>query len=264
LNANIIWLELVASAITVATFTLAGILDWRWREIPPALWIAPIIFGIFVNVLHHFSHYGNCVDTLCEYVFQFQLFQLILSLILLCVIGILVFAIKILGGADFLAIASFTAVYPFNRLSILTYLKSNTLLQVFFFLPPILWILTMYSITMIFLILFNLLNNLKFYREIASLEVPLLSKILYVLFCKFMYMKEYRKKRFYYPVYVQSIVNRISFNIYEDDEEWKKKLSNVPDDSVIVVSWGIPMITFMSLAITVYIVLYIIILIILQ
>jgi hypothetical protein len=168
----------------------------------------------------------------------------------------LVFIIKIIGGADFLAVASFIALYPFNRLLVLGYSKNIIVLQLLFFLPPILWVLIIYSVIMISLILFNLLNNLRFHKEIKTLRVPLTNKILYTLFCRFMYVKEYRRKKFYYPVYVQSIISRVSFNIYEDDEVWKQRLSNIPDNLVIVVSWGIPMITFMSLAVATYLILY--------
>ncbi len=256
MSMDIILIELVASLTTIVIFTLAGVLDWWWREIPPTLWIMPVIIGISVNILYYFLYCSNYFATICKYQFQLQLLQLILSLILLCIISILVFIIKIIGGADFLAVASFIALYPFNRLLVLGYSENIIVLQLLFFLPPILWVLIIYSVIMISLILFNLLNNLRFHKEIKTLRVPLTNKILYTLFCRFMYVKEYRRKKFYYPVYVQSIISRVSFNIYEDDEVWKQRLSNIPDNLVIVVSWGIPMITFMSLAVATYLILY--------
>jgi hypothetical protein len=258
---GMILLEVVISLTTLITFTLAGISDWKWREISPIFWIAPTTIGVAVNVLYYLHHNAACFTILCKNVFQLQLLQLVLSSIVLGAVGILTFVIKVVGGADFLAITSFTALYPFNRLLTLNCTESALMLRIYLFLPPTLCILIIYSVIMIFLIPFNVLSNIvKFSKEIKTLKMPTLSKIFYIFFCKFMYLEEYRKKKFYYPVYIPQFVSRISFSIYENDAEWKEKLSNVPNDTIIIASWGIPMITFLSLATSIYITAYIIVL----
>lgn len=240
--------EIVIASITMLTFIVAGVSDWRSREVDPRIWIAPIVVGIIFNFFYiTFQAYDKTI----------LLLQIGIAIFFVLTIAILVFAVNLLGGADFMAISTFVSLYPFNRLAIVkSIILRNRYVFLFNLFPPVLWLLAIYSIIMLFIVIRNVICNLFVYRGIKEMKIPIHKKVFYMVFNRFMTIDEYMRKRFYYPVYVPGVVSRVTFDIYEDDIDWKKKLETLPKDTVIVVSWGIPMVSFLSISAIIYIVMY--------
>lgn len=241
--------EIVIASIAILTFVVAGVFDWRNREVDPRIWIAPIVVGIIFNFFYiTFQAYDKTI----------LLFQIGIAAFFVLTIAILVFVVNLLGGADFMAISTFVALYPFNRLAIAkSVVLGNRCVFLFNLFPPVLWLLAIYSMIMLFIIIRNVIHNLFVYRSIKEMRIPIHKKVFYMAFNRFMTVDEYMRKRFYYPVYVPGVVDRVTFDIYEDDADWKKKLGVLPKDTIIVVSWGIPMVSFLSISATIYIVMYV-------
>jgi len=245
-------IEYVIAIVALSSFVLAGFFDWKTREINPKIWIIPISTGVAMNAIYIFLMKNHCVNSIL-------LFQIGITTFLVILIAVLVFVFNLLGGADFMGMISFAALYPFNRLFACNYkmfTENNIYIFLLNFLPPILWLLIIHSIIMVLFILENAISNIIKYREIQQLNLSLCRKLFLIVFNRFMRVEEYLKKKFYYPVYVPGIIDRLTFNIYEDDDAWKKKLEKLPKDTIIVVSWGIPMVSFLSISIAIYVTLY--------
>lgn len=75
----------------------------------------------------------------------------------------------------------------------------------------------------------------------------------YILFGKIVKVEDLQAKRFYYPIYIPNVIERLTFNVEEDDAYWSNVLKKLPPDTTIVVTWGIPMVTLISIAIFLYV-----------
>jgi hypothetical protein len=243
-------IEIINAIVAVVVFAIAAFLDWRYREIPVKLWIPPILIGFATDITYYIA-YASALNMIINLV----ILQILLSTLIVIIVGIIVFVLKLMGGADFFATLTLYVLYPFNRFLpyINAYAYFSKIAYLFFILPPLLHILIIYSLTLVLLMILNFVSNVRY---ISLLKLPKTKKTLVLLFYRVMTVEDYMSKKFYYPIYIPGLIDRLSFNIYEDDEEWKKKLQTLPKDMIIVASWGLPMITFFSIALFVYVAVY--------
>lgn len=234
---------LLRDLIAVLILSIAGIWDWKKREIDPRLWIAPIVIGIAVNVYRVLYFGMGSLDIL----------SVMLELLFLAVVGLLVFYLRVLGGADLLALATLIALYPFPPIP--SYALSLSLLHCTSLLPPILEILAYYSLAMAVLLVYNVLSNLRRLRMLEHVNMSLCRKILYLVSARILTLDEFIKKRFYFPVYVPGVIDRKSFDVYEDDVEWREKLRGLNADYLVIASWGIPTVSFIAVSLLIYLLL---------
>ncbi len=227
---------LLRDVIAALFFVIAGIYDWRKREIDPKIWIPSLIVGVVVNVWRAVQLGMSELDKL----------SLFVSLVFVVAVAILTFGVKAIGGADFLAVLSLVALYPFPPLYAAAPLHCMSAL------PPIVEIFVYYSMAMLGLFIYNIIVNLSKLRILESLELPLSKKLLYLVTARIMKVSEYLKTRFYFPVYVPGIVERKSFDVYEDDTAWRRKLQELDGDTPLIASWGIPTVTFIAVSLLIY------------
>lgn len=251
-------LILVKAILTSIVFSYAALCDWKKREINPMIWILPIVVGITLNIT--LTKYYLGLNPLLQNIdiIKFHiLLSLIVSIIIIAISAILSFILSLLGGADVLALATFVSLYPTNLEFIYRVVSGqiyihNTIFALFF-LPPVVIIFSMYLFVMLGLIASNIIHNIVNRDLFKNLEISLQKKIFYVLFGKIVKVRDIVSRKFYYPIYIPNILERITFNINEDYDVWIEKLRKLDPETIIVVTWGTPMVTFIALVILIYI-----------
>lgn len=251
-------LIIVKAILTSTVFGYAALCDWKKREINPMIWILPIVIGITLNTTLA-KYYLDINPPLhnIDVIKLHILLSLIVSIVIIVISAILSFILGLLGGADVLALATFVSLYPTNLefihgvISGQIYIHSE--IFVLFFLPPIVIIFSMYLFVMLGLIAGNIIHNIVNRDLLKSLEISLQKKIFYVLFGRTVKVKDIISKKFYYPIYVPKVLERITFNINEDYDVWIEKLKKLDPETIIVVTWGTPMVTFTAIVILIYI-----------
>jgi len=244
-------IESIKIIVIVLTFIVAGIQDWKYREISPKIWLPSMIIGTISNAYLFISM--NLNDIL-------YLISIIITSIMLIIFAILSFWLKLFGGADFLALLTFSLNYPFSTMlnSLYLYIRfhsdTNLLYLLITILPPIIIILLFYCFLVFLIIIYNIINNLINISLLRCLKVPLYKKILYTIFYRVTYLKNALRKKFYFPIYIPGYVDRITFNIDEEFDKWKEKVVDLQPNTVIVISWGLPMVSFLSISILIYII----------
>ncbi|ADM28263.1 peptidase A24A prepilin type IV [Ignisphaera aggregans DSM 17230] len=242
-------IESIKTIVLVLTFIVAGIQDWKYREISPKIWLPSMAIGILSNAYLFISM--NLNDAL-------YLISITITSIMLMIFAILSFWLKLFGGADFLALLTFSLNYPFSTMlnSLYLYIRPDVNLPYLLIaiLPPIVIILLFYCFLVFLIIIYNIINNLINIRLLGYLKVPLYKKILYTIFYRVTYLENALRKKFYFPIYIPGYVDRITFNIDEEFDKWKEKVVDLQPNTVVVISWGLPMVTFLSISILIYIV----------
>jgi hypothetical protein len=251
-----ILIVVLKTIVPLLTFGYAAISDWVKREIHPLTWVFPIATGIIVNYNLYSSLSFSIlnVDVIKRHVYV----SLIVSVIIVVLIAILSFVLGLIGGADVLALISFISVYPSNLeflCKAVTWSFNNNFF-IIMLIPPIVFILLVYLLIMVTIIIVNIsLNLLKLY-DIKKLKLPLSKVFIYVVFGRVMRIKEALSKKFYYPIYIPGFLERFTFDVEEDYQAWITKLKELDPEMVVITTWGIPMVTFMAVAIYTYIFVY--------
>lgn len=243
--------ELIKLSITVITFSVAAVKDWKTREITPYIWIPSLSVGLILGVLKSLG--GLTI---------YQILSVSVSLIVVFSIAVLVFVCKLMGGADLLAVASFCALYPYTLYTPLTRImifSATSMRHIILILPPILVVFLIHSIVMIFIIIHNVIQNIRHIDFLNGLRIPVHKKLYFIIFYRVIDIDTMYRRRFYYPILVPGRIERSIFNIYEDDLMWRKMLSDMPRKMRIVASWGIPMVTFFSISVFIYLVIHLLI-----
>ncbi len=245
INMITLLLNYIKIVTIISTFIIAGIQDWKSREIPPRIWIPSMAIGVVSNIYLAFNI--NLSDIL-------YLISIIITSIMLVIIAISSFWLKLFGGADFLALLAFSLNYPFSPTLNSLYLQPNIDLPrlLITLLPPIIVILFLYCFSILTVVIYNTINNLINIRLLRCLKIPLHKKVLYTTFYRVTYLENALKKKFYFPIYIPGYIDRITFNVDEEFDKWKKEVMNLQPDTVVVISWGVPMITFLSISVLIY------------
>lgn len=237
-------------------FGLAAVSDWVKREVNPLVWVPPIAVGVILNTLLAKPYMITIRDQLYEEVLTKHFYvSVTVSVILIAVLAVMSFVFGLIGGADVLALSSFVALYPSSTNTLALMLEKGIEIsgwRTLLLIPPILAVLMMYLAIIIPYVIINVVHNILHLNEIKGYSIPLRRKILYLIIGRIVKVKDLAKRRFYYPIYVPGVVERITFNIDEDDTLWVDKLSTLEPDTAIIVTWGIPMVTFLSIAALLY------------
>jgi len=228
---------LVRDITSLLVFLYASIYDWKSREIDPKVWIPAFIVGIGIDIYQVLKFHLNII----------QVISILISLLFLGVIAVLTFILKHLGGADFLAATALIALYPYPMMRDYAFLGRYALL------PPIIGVMVYYTIIVLTHLVYNTSSNLRYINELKKIPVSRYKKILFFIVARVMTIEKFKKSKFYFPVYVPNIVDRISFDVYEDDRFWKEKLSVLEDSTIIITLWGIPTVTFIGISLVIYI-----------
>jgi len=145
-------IESIKTIVLALTFIVAGIQDWKYREIPPKIWLPSMAIGILSNAYLFVSM--NLNDSL-------YLILITITSIMLIIFAILTFWLKLFGGADFLALLTFSLNYPFSTMlnSLYLYIRPdvNLLYLLIAILPPIVIILLFYCFLVFLIIIYNII-----------------------------------------------------------------------------------------------------------
>lgn len=240
-------LELAKAAIAIAVFSVAAVMDWRRREIHELTWAPSIVGGALINVAQWIRGIGGSNP-----ISHLRLLQLGASLALLLVV-IVLFLLKLVGGADVLAIAALVSLYPYSALAPEPHLGLSPISLMARVLPPTASVLALYAVIMAAYLLYNATRNLYRRRALAALSLPPFKRLVVVVFHRVMTVEEFLRSRFYFPVIIPGLLERHTFDVDEDDAAWRAKLSHLPQSTVIVASWGVPMVSFLSVAVLIYV-----------
>lgn len=246
---------LIKTIVIFISYGYAALSDYIKREINPLVWIPPIALGVAINIIlsRHISdlvpYYTNVINT-------HVVLSVIVALIIIVLTSVLSFILGLMGGADVLALAAFASLYPANMemlyASISKGLFTNSRLFIVLLLPSVIIVLLLYLVILILLIAINILYNIVHMNRIRRIQAPLYKKVIYLMFGRVIRIKDFVSKRFYYPIYVPGVIERITFNIDEDYKLWIERLRSMDQETVIVATWGIPMVTFITAVVYVY------------
>lgn len=241
------------------TFGYAAISDWVKREINPFVWVPSIITGILINLL--FYRYLGLPWGYSNVIYSHIYISLVISIIIIILLAVLSFILGLIGGADVLALISLVSIYPSNVELLHKIIMSSLDIGELFtllLLPPILIVLLIYLFIAIALMIMNIFLNLANVNDIKRLRLPFKKAIVYIVFGRVMRIKDVISRRFYYPIYIPGFLERFTFNVNENYEVWNAKLRELDPEIAIIVTWGIPMVTFIAIAVYLYGLFYVI------
>lgn len=255
---DITFLALIVKPIVIViSYGYAAISDWIKREVNPLIWLLPIAIGIPINIfiMQHIIYIETSPYT---EILRLHIFSsIVTSIVLIAVISVLSFIFNLIGGADVLALIAFTSIYPSNIEALYTVLKKHeltySLITLALFLSPLIIVLVLCLLMNILYVILNIVNNVRYINKIRELQIPLHKKLAYIILGRITRVKDILNKRFYYPMYVPNVVERLIFRIDEDDQAWISKLRELEPETIIVVSWGIPMVSFLAISTYIYI-----------
>ncbi|MEM4040549.1 MAG: hypothetical protein QXM83_01880 [Ignisphaera sp.] len=244
--------------VSYVVYSYAAFSDWIKREINPLVWIPPIVFGIAINVTS-IKNIGNHIKIVYTSFVELHLYlSIVLSILMILLLSVLSFVLGLIGGADVLCTIAFISMYPSNiELLVLAqnlnYLSNSDTLLLILFLPPIVIIFILYSLIVFTYMIYNVVYNIIHVKELKKHQITLRKMLHYILFGKIVKVENLQAKRFYYPIYIPNVLERLTFNVEEDDTYWINVLKKLSPDTTIVVTWGIPMVTLISIAIFLYV-----------
>lgn len=230
------WLDYLRAAVLLVTLAVAGLYDWRYREIPVRLWAPALIIGVAID--------GYCYLSSCLSVAYLGFSGAIAG-----VVAIMAF-LGAVGGADMLASIAIAVLLP--EPPALPWLRGV--------LPPIVTLLLYYGVASLALVLRNVVANLLSPEAVRSVNAPLSRKFLLLISARPMRVSDFLRTRFYYPLYVPGVLSRAMFGIEEDDAVWRERLRRMVSDGVlnpddfVLATWGIPTVTMLAVSLALYLV----------
>ncbi len=229
---------LTKEILLIVTFAVASYYDIKSRDIPPTIWVPLFAVNTPLTIIDIFSKPLSLLDLIS-----------IAIDILMTIVYVLMCIAKLIGGADVIAILAIIATFPTPRVLVV-------LLTGHVVLPPILSIITYYVIVLLLFVGINVARNTMSLGLWRKLRIPLFKLIVYMMIARITTVGEYisnSKYKFFYPLYVPGMIERLGFDVYEDRDQWIEKLCQLDRSTPIVVSWGIPMIAVLFIALTTYI-----------
>ncbi len=229
-------LDILRLVISLAVLIYAGYRDLLYRDISVYVWIIGIPLLIAIDVYDVVQGGFNSF---------IKVFSFTMSFVILCIVLYFTFVVKQFGGADAFAIATivFALPYPITPL-----LVERTPI-----LPPVIAIFAYYTMMILGLVIYNITRNLRYLSILRAITVPRKFKIVWFLTAVIMSVREFKKRKFYFPLYIPGKLTRLSFSIDEEWREWKRKLETLDEDTMIIASWGIPTVTLLTTATFIYI-----------
>jgi len=242
-------LQILRDVSAISVYIFASITDLKNREVEPRIWIFPALIGATNTILEVYADISMLKSPL-------TLVSIVVNLIVVTSVAIMVF-LRLMGGADLLAVAFFVMLYPFyNSRSVIanTVMRSSSGAL----LPPLLDVLFISFLIAMFYTIINATRNfikLKQLRE--TINVDIVSRLIYLLAGRFVTVMDYCSNRvkFCYPLYVRNRVVRRSFDVNEDFFEWQRIIctQEAKPDELIVCEVGVPYVTLLGVAVVVFI-----------
>jgi len=242
-------LQILRDVSALSAYAFASVTDLRSREVEPKIWIFPALIGAANTILEAYTNISMLKSPLV-------LVSIIVNLIVVSSVAAMVF-LRLMGGADLLAVSVFVMLYPFynSRSAIAnTVMRSSSRAL----LPPLLDVLFSSFLIVTFYTIINVTRNLirlKQFRE--TINVDPISRLIYLLAGRFVTVMDYCSNRvkFCYPLYVQNRVVRRTFDVDEDFSEWQRIICSqeAKPDKLIVCEVGVPYVTLLGVAIIIFI-----------
>ncbi|MEM0374482.1 MAG: A24 family peptidase C-terminal domain-containing protein [Sulfolobaceae archaeon] len=209
--------------------THTSILDIKYREIEPKIWLIylPLIIFLYFNIQ------------------KLNLTIYLISLIITNLLVYILYKLSMLGGADVIA----TALLSLGNSSVSPLIYLNNLVTIG--LEPL--VLLLYSSLIIAIVgIINFARNFKYTKNMKIYD-----RILLAFNGKRMKVKDFITSKFYFPLTIidekGNISIRTNFSIEEDDKYWRDmyrelvKKGIISEDEYIWVSWGVPVLPFISI-----------------
>lgn len=250
---NTMVLAAIKLIVIFVTFGYAAISDWIKREIHPLIWVPSVLIGVIIN--YFIYHSLNFSIVYHDLVNNHLNLSLVVSTIIIILTAILSFVLGFIGGADVLALISFVSIFPSNLEllhEVMTDFFNDRVLFIILLLPPILHVFLLYLFIVIILIVTNIISNVTEINNIRKLGIPLRKAVIYVAFGRVMRAKDFLSRKFYYPVYIPGLLDRITFNVNEDYQAWIKKLKELNPETLVIAVWGVPMVSLTAIAVYIY------------
>jgi len=228
-------LDIVRLGLLLVTFAAAGVYDWFKREIPIKTWIPAILLGVIFDIVEAISGTFNAVYLVPPLI-------IIAAVSYMCMKGMI-------GGADVLAAITVTAILP----------EPPRLWWAPSIFPPLITLIAYYGLFTLLLVVLNLLRNVTRITVIKSVPAPLYQKLILAIYSRPMSVSKFLRTKFYYPAYIPGNLLRLHFNVEEDDSAWRAKIRELVvrgvlrEDSEILVTWGIPTVSLLAVALVLYI-----------
>jgi len=245
----VLTLQILRDISALLVYAFASATDLKSREVEPKIWIFPALIGAANTVLEVYSNISMLKSPLTSV-------SIVVNLIVVSSVAAMVF-LRLMGGADLLAVSVFVMLYPFyNSRSVVanTVMRSSSMAL----LPPLLDVLFISFLIVMFYTVINAMRNLiklKQFREVIDADI--ISRLTYLLAGRFVTLRDYCSNRvkFCYPLYVRNRVARKTFDVNEDFSEWQRIICSqeAKPDELIICEVGVPYVTLLGVAIIVFI-----------
>ncbi len=237
-------MEIAKLGIILAVLIYASILDVRYREVEPKVWLFTGIPVAILTILIEWAKGFPKIDFM--YIF-------LNTILVVAAVGGLYYA-NLMGGGDLFSLVIVAYSNPVNPLVEIGFIKSNLGFNMPFIIPVLLYssvIAIMYSLV---LSLYNLILNKS---EVKRL--PRRVRILYIATARPIRVKDLLKKRFWYPLERPWSKDRFkfAFNVEEDDVEIINTIRMLVSKGKISLedklwcTYGLPFILFITIGLIV-------------
>ncbi|WP_338604746.1 A24 family peptidase C-terminal domain-containing protein [Sulfolobus tengchongensis] len=203
-----------------------SILDIKYREVDPKIWIYYSFLSLFIIANIHYLF-------LPIYIYSF---------IITNVLFFILYKLSLMGGADLFL----NLILSLANASVFPLIPSNFSV---IGLEPL--IIVLYS--SIIILIFSMLNFVKYYRYVKNL--PFSKRIIFALSARRVKIKDFINSKFLFPLTEiredGSVILREYFSVEEDDKYWREyyaklvREGKISEETYIWVTWGIPVIPFM-------------------
>jgi len=242
-------LRILRDVSAISAYVFASVTDLKSREVEPKIWIFPALIGVANTILEVYAGISMLKLPL-------TLVSIVVDLIVVSSVAAMVF-LRLMGGADLLAVSVFVMLYPFyNSRSVIanTVMRSSSGAL----LPPLLDVVFISFLIAMFYTVINSVHNLiKLKQFRGAIDVDIISRLIYLSAGRFVTVRDYcsNRIRFCYPLYVRNRVARRTFDVNEDFSEWQRIICSqeAKPDELIVCEVGVPYVTLLGVAIIIFI-----------
>ena len=237
-------MDLLKLCIILVTLSYTSILDIKYREVNPRIWLYAGIPLAFITIVVEWIKGFPRIDLI---------YMLINLIIVLAAVGGLYYT-NLMGGGDLFSLVIIAYSNPINPLVEGGFLKNSLDFNMPFIIPVLLYSSLIAILYAVILSVYNLVFNRS---EVKRL--PRRIKILYITTAKPIRVRDLIEKRFWYPLERPWSKNRFrfTFNVEEDDAEVIRKIKRMlnkgrikPEDKLWC-TYGLPFILFITIGIAI-------------
>lgn len=236
MHVNLYLLEYVKMGISIVMLAYTAILDVKYREVDPRIWL---FFGIPLTAITSYEVYNLILSGI--HIYKLITFMCI-SIGVPCTLMFALAYLELIGGADFLALLVLSIAHPWKPL--------EPLLNIIPFFP--LSLLANSSLIALTPTLYHLALNMIIYRDIVkNVKLPPIQKALLILIGRPMKVKEYLKTKYMYILGGSEGGDlgeiRLSFKVSIEPEEERRRVNellkskHLRENDYLWVTEGLPM-----------------------